>query len=43
MPDEIRYRAGDYQVMPKLYVGYAVDKGSALLSRPSHPVACRLM
>jgi branched-chain amino acid transport system substrate-binding protein len=28
MPDEIRYRAGDHQLMPDLYVGHAVEKGS---------------
>jgi branched-chain amino acid transport system substrate-binding protein len=29
MPDEIRYRAGDHQLMPNLYVGHAIEKGSA--------------
>ena len=28
MPDKVFYRAGDHQLMPDLYVGHAVEKGS---------------
>lgn len=28
MPNEVFYRAGDHQLMPDLYVGHAVEKGS---------------
>ena len=29
MPDKVFYRAGDHQLMPDLYVGHAVENGSA--------------
>jgi hypothetical protein len=35
MPDEIRHRAGDHQVMPNLYVGRAVSNALASLTGPS--------